>query len=75
MARQYVRVARALPELPRLSEAFSRGEVSYSKVRALTRVANPDNEATLLGWARTASAAQLEKTVQRFRRASAQQER
>ena len=40
-AREKVRVARALAELPRLSRAMQRGDLSYSKVRALTRVATP----------------------------------
>ncbi len=43
-ARERVRVARALPLLPRVAEAFARGELSYAKVRALTRVATPDTE-------------------------------
>jgi hypothetical protein len=40
-AREHVRVARALGSLPRLAAALARGELSYSKVRALTRVAAP----------------------------------
>ena len=40
-ARERVRVARALGTLPRLAEALARGEISYSKARALTRVATP----------------------------------
>ena len=43
-AREKVRVANALPDLPKISEAFSKGELSYSKVRAMTRVANDENE-------------------------------
>src|SRR5256885_11587520 len=43
-ARERVRVARALGTLPRLAEALARGELSYSKVRALTRVATPETE-------------------------------
>src|SRR4026207_605885 len=46
-AREWVRVARALGTLPRLTEALSRGELSYSKVRALNRVATPDTGARL----------------------------
>ena len=38
-AREHVRVARRLPELPLIHAAFARGELSYAKVRALTRVA------------------------------------
>ena len=48
-ARERVRVARALATLPLLSEALARGELSYAKVRALTRVATPETEARLLG--------------------------
>ena len=46
-ARERVRVARALGTLPRLAEALARGELSYAKVRALTRVATPETEARL----------------------------
>ncbi len=51
-ARERVRVARALGTLPRLAEALARGELSYAKVRALTRVATPETEARLLRGAR-----------------------
>jgi len=34
-AREHVRVARRLPELPRVRAGFARGELSYAKVRAL----------------------------------------
>jgi Domain of unknown function (DUF222) len=47
-ARERVRVAHALGSLPRLAEALARGELSYSKVRALTRVATPESEERLL---------------------------
>ena len=47
-AREHVRVARALGELPKLSDAMRRGRISYSKVRAVTRVATPENEQSLL---------------------------
>jgi len=49
-ARERVRVARALGTLPLLAQALARGELSYAKVRALTRVATPETEARLLGW-------------------------
>jgi hypothetical protein len=62
-AREHVRVARQLQGLPVLRAAFGRGEVSYSKVRALTRVAEPDTEADLLMSARHSTAAQLERIV------------
>ncbi|RPH92601.1 MAG: DUF222 domain-containing protein, partial [Lysobacterales bacterium] len=44
VAREKVRVARALPGLPQISTAFAAGRVSYSKVRAMTRVATLRNE-------------------------------
>jgi hypothetical protein len=67
-AREKVRVARALDELPLISEAMSRGEVSYSKVRAMTRIANPENEAELLAMAKTGPASHLEKVVREYRK-------
>jgi hypothetical protein len=66
--REQVRVARRLAELPLVCEAFSRGELSYSKVRAISRVASDETEADLLELARYASAAQLERIVRGYRR-------
>jgi hypothetical protein len=60
-AREKVRVARKLDDLPVIAAALKKGEVSYSKVRAMTRVATAENEAELLGMARCATGAQLEK--------------
>src|SRR2546422_274205 len=51
-ARERVRVARALGTLPRLAQALARGELSYAKVRALTRVATPETEERLLAGGR-----------------------
>src|SRR2546429_9297840 len=47
-AREHVRVARALGTLPLLSHALARGELSYTKVRELTRVATPETQERLL---------------------------
>jgi hypothetical protein len=69
-AREHVRVARRLPELPRVHAAFARGELSYSKVRALTRIAEPESEEELLGLARALTASQLERAVRAYRRVS-----
>ena len=69
-AREKVRVARALGELPKISEAFRRGEVSYSKVRAMTRVANADNEDYLLMIARHGTAHHVETVIRAYRRAT-----
>ncbi len=70
-ARERVRVARALGGLPLIDAALRRGTVTYAKVRAMTRVATPDNEAKLLELARHATGAQLEKICRGFRRALA----
>ena len=67
-AREKVRVARALAELPLLSAAMQRGQLSYSKVRALTRVATPANERSLLDFARCGTAAHVERLVRGWRR-------
>jgi hypothetical protein len=64
-ARERVRVARKLGEFPVIGDALRRGEVSYSKVRALLRVATPANEALLLDHARLMTASQLEKLLPR----------
>jgi Domain of unknown function (DUF222) len=66
-AKEKVRVARALDDLPGITEAFAKGELSYSQVRALTRVAEPATEADLLMIARHATAAQLERLVRGYR--------
>lgn len=70
-AREHVRVARRLVELPLIREAFGTGELSFSKVRALTRVAEPDSERDLIELATHATAAQLERIVRAARRVSA----
>jgi hypothetical protein len=73
-AREKVRVAHALGELPKISESFSKGEISYSKVRAMTRVATIDNEDYLLQIARHGTAFHMETLVQKYRRAKRLQE-
>ena len=66
-ARDHVRVARRIAELPRTKELFAEGALTFSKVRALTRVATPENEDELLVMARHMTAAQLERTVRLYR--------
>ena len=68
-AREKLRVAHRLAELPLLDEAFRRGELSYSKLRAMTRVATADNENALLDLARNSTAAQLERICRYYRQA------
>ncbi len=67
-AREKVRVARALETLPQVAAAMGRGELSYSKVRALTRIATPANEEVLLNVALHGTAHHVESLVQKFRR-------
>jgi hypothetical protein len=73
-ARERVRVARALGALPQLAAALARGELSYSKVRALTRVATPDTEARLLAVGQAGTAAHVERIVRAWRRVDRQVE-
>src|SRR2546430_85462 len=66
--REKVRVARALGTLPRLAHALARGELSYAKVRALTRVATPATEERLLEVGRSGTAEHVERIVRGWRR-------
>src|SRR5437773_10229164 len=70
-ARERVRVARALGALPRLADALARGELSYAKVRALTRVATPETEERLLAVGRAGTACHVERIVRGWRRVDA----
>ena len=74
-AREKIRVAHALKPLPCISAAFASGELSFSKVRAVTRIADPENEKELLDLARYATAAQVEKLVRAYRRVGRLEER
>ena len=67
-AREHVRVARALGQLPKLSDAMRRGKISYSKVRAVTRVATPENEDDLLYVCNAGTAAHVERIARAWRR-------
>ena len=67
--REQVRVARALRALPLVAAAFIAGRLSYSKVRAITRLATPETEAELVEIAEHATAAQLEQLLAAKRRA------
>jgi len=67
-AREHVRVARALPELPLIRAEFAAARLSYAKVRALTRIADADNEAELAQMASPMTAGQLERFARAHRR-------
>ena len=73
-ARERVRVAQALGVLPAVTEALERGQLSYAKVRALTRVATPETEARLLAVARAGTAVHVERIVQGWRQVDRQNE-
>ena len=60
-------MARALGTLPAIDEALRVATLSYAKVRALTRVATPANEALLLKMALEATGAQLERLCRSYR--------
>ena len=66
-ARERVRVARALATLPLLARAVATAELSYAKVRALTRVATPETEEQLLKVGRAGTAAHVERIVRGWR--------
>ncbi len=66
-AREKVRVAHALKTLPQISAAFSTGELSYAKARALTRVADRDNEQALLDFALRTTAATVAERCRELR--------
>ena len=68
-AREKVRVANALAKLPKMDEKFSKGELSYSKVRAMTRIADETNEDYLLMIAKHGTAHHVEKLVSKYRTA------
>ena len=68
-ARERVRAARALGDLPLIDDALRKGELSFSKVRAVTRVANAENEAQLLEVAQHSTAARLETVCRQLRQA------
>ena len=68
-AREKLRVAAALADLNHIAAAMARGQLSYSKVRALTRVATPATEARLLAVALGATASHVERLVRAWRRA------
>jgi hypothetical protein len=67
-AREHVRVARVLGELPLVDATFAAGKLSYAKVRAITRVATPETEQDFIDVAMHATASQIEKLTSAYRR-------
>jgi hypothetical protein len=69
-AREHVRVARALRDLPVIRGEFGAGRLSYAKVRALTRIATPETEAGLAEIAGPMTGNQLERFARAHRQVS-----
>ncbi len=69
-ANEHVRVARALGEYRKLDEAFSKGELSYSRVRALTRVVTPETEERLVELGKRSTAPELDRALRSHHRVS-----
>ena len=67
VAREKVRVARALSDLPLIDEAFRLGKLSYSKVRAITRIGTPNNQDFLLMIAEYGTASHIEHLARKYR--------
>jgi hypothetical protein len=65
-AREQMRVIRKLEGLPLVRSEFAAGRLTYSKVRALTRAADANNESLLVGLAQDLTATQLERVVGTF---------
>ena len=74
-AREHIRVAYALQNLPLTARAMKTGRLSYTKVREITRAGTPENEAVLIRYAQTGSAAKLRRTVLGWKRFSRDGER
>ncbi len=68
-AHEKVRVARALERFPVIAEAMATGQVSYSKVRAITRIATPECEQALVDMALAGTTNHVERIVSGYRRA------
>ena len=73
-AREKVRVAHCLDTLPLIDASFAAGEISYSKVRAMSRVATPQNEDFLLRIAQHGTASHVEKVVGKYKRVQIEDE-
>ena len=73
-AREKLRVAHCLDKLPLTNKAFASGMLSYSKVRAITRIATDENEHILIDIAKGCSASHMDKLVRRFERVDKNQQ-
>ena len=69
-AREHVRVARALRDLPVIRAEFAAARLSYAKVRALTRIATPATEGHWRRWRGPMTGNQLERFARAHRQCS-----
>lgn len=72
-AHEWTDAARALAELPHLSEAFSSGDLSWDKTRAAVALATPESDGAVTTEARTADVAQLDRAARKARAVSVQE--
>ncbi len=70
-ARERVRVARKLAELPLVDEELRIGAMSYSQARAISRVATPDNEALWVAYTKRMPASQLDTLCKSYQNVQA----
>lgn len=70
VAREHVRVARTMRQMPTVTEAFREGQLSYSKVREISRVVGRIDEQRLCRLAKVATASQLARMISAYRRAA-----
>ena len=70
-AREHVRIARRLSDLPQISRAFADGRLSYSHARALARASEEEDEAELLRVALISSTVELERHIRQLRSSAA----
>ena len=62
-AREWIRVGRRLRGLPVIADLFEADELSYSKVRTLSRIATPENERRLAAIAADVPAGALPRAI------------
>ena len=70
-ARERVRVARKLADLPLIDEQLRIGAMSYSQARAISRVATADNEELWVGYAKHMPASQLDTLCRSYQNVQA----
>ena len=70
VASEQVKVARAIEGLTQIKDGFGSGELSFHQVSALSKVATPETEQMLIGWAKDCTVGQLNRVTASYRRVS-----